>query len=178
VDPEQYEERIRSSFGEFADRILELYPGETEEETYTSSADLLREMAFAWPSWAWARLQKETGNSNIYMYYFDQQQPASPWAPVKPRGAHHGAEMVYAFGNMDTVNTSEEDLKLSEIMSSYWTNFARTGDPNGEGLPEWPGFNEEGTGVLYLHWEPEVGPIPNPEKLELMEEYFAWRRSK
>jgi para-nitrobenzyl esterase len=179
--PAQYEEHIRQQFGPFADRILEAYPGNTESETYTSLADIFREIVFAWPTWSWARLQTRTGDSNVFVYYFSQQQPASLFSSYKPRGAGHGAEVAYVFrhlaGGGDSPYT-EEDLALSEMMARYWTNFARTGDPNGEGLPHWPVFQEGGTAVLYMDGTPHTGPVPNLEKLRLMDEYFSWLRER
>jgi len=180
-EPAQYEKNIRQRFGPFANRILELYPGNTERETYTSSADIFREIAFAWPSWTWARLQSRTGDSRVFVYYFDQQQPASPFSPYKPRGASHGAEIGYVFRHLPRGDDSPytgEDLELSEMMARYWTNFAKTGDPNGEGLPRWPVFEEGEHSVLYIRGTPHTGPVPNMEKLRLMEEYFSWLRDK
>jgi para-nitrobenzyl esterase len=177
MDPGVYRENIRGRFGQFADRILELYPGDTEEETYTSQADIFRETVFAWPSWAWARLQSRTGNSNVYVYYFNQQQQSGLFSPIKPRGAGHGADISYVFKKLDPEQVEEGDLELSEIMATYWTNFAKTGDPNGEGLPEWPGFRENNQQVLYLNSEISLGPVPNLEQLKLMEEYFGYKRN-
>jgi para-nitrobenzyl esterase len=174
--PDAYKKRTEERFGYFAERILEAYPGDTEEQTYTSSADIFRETAFAWPSWAWARLQSRTGHSKVFMYYFDQKQPENPRMPVKLRGAPHAAEIKYVLENIDPNRYGEDDLKLSDMMGTYWTNFAKYGDPNGENLPVWPEFTEENPSVMYLKSAPEAGPVPNLDKLELMEEYFKYRR--
>lgn len=176
--PEVYQERIRQRFGPFAEQILELYPGDTEEETHGSSADIFRETVFAWPSWAWARLQSGTGSSSVFVYYFDQQQQTALFSSSRPRGAGHGAEIAYVFKKLDPGQAKPEDLKLSEHMATYWTNFAKTGDPNGEGLPRWPAFKEQDQHVMYLNSHPSPGPVPNLEKLELMEKYFNWRRGE
>jgi para-nitrobenzyl esterase len=81
------------------------------------------------------------------------------------------------FKKLDPEQVEEGDLELSEIMATYWTNFAKTGDPNGEGLPEWPGFRENNQQVLYLNSEISLGPVPNLEQLKLMEEYFGYKRN-
>jgi para-nitrobenzyl esterase len=179
-EPDAYKQRTKQRFGDFADRILEIYPGDTEEQTYTSSADIFRETAFAWPSWAWARLQSRTGNSKVFMYYFDQKQPENPRMPIKLRGAPHAAEIKYVLENIDPDRYGEDDLKLSDMMGTYWTNFAKYGDPNGDNLPVWPEFTEENPSVMYLKNTPEqgsqAGPVPNLDKLEVMEEYFKYRR--
>jgi para-nitrobenzyl esterase len=176
--PEDYKAGIEGRFGKFSDRVLELYPGSTEQETYTSSADIFRETAFAWPSWAWANLQSETGKSNVFVYYFDQQQPASPFSPVKPRGAGHAAEIPYVFDHLDKNQFGAEDQQLANAMINYWANFAKTGNPNGNDLVEWPEYSKNDSQVLYLNNNIHAGPVPNIEKLNLMEEYFKWRRGE
>jgi len=176
VETEDYKKGIEERFGDFAGRILEAYPGDTKEQTYTSSADISRETMFGWPSWAWARLQSLTGNSKVFMYYFDQKQPENPRMPIKLRGAPHAAEIKYVLENIDPNRYGEDDLKLSDMMGTYWTNFAKYGDPNGENLPAWPEFIEDSPSVMYLKSTPEAGPVPNLDKLELMEEYFKYRR--
>jgi para-nitrobenzyl esterase len=66
------------------------------------------------------------------------------------------------------------------MIGTYWTNFAKYGDPNGDNLPVWPEFTEENQSVMYLkntpEQGPETGPVPNLDKLELMEGYFKYRR--
>jgi para-nitrobenzyl esterase len=176
VQPEVYKKGIEDRFGPFAGKILEAYPGETEEQTYTSSADIARETMFGWPSWTWARLQSSTGNSKVFMYYFDQKQPQDPRLPFTLRGAPHAAEIKYVLENIDAKTYGEADLKLSDMMGTYWTNFAKYGDPNGEGLPVWPEFTEENSSVMYFKNTPEAGPVPNLDKLQLMDEYFRYRR--
>ena len=178
--PEAYKSGIENRFGDFAGKILEAYPGETEEQTYTSSADIFRETAFAWPTWSWARLQSRTGKSNVFLYYFDQKQPTNPRMPQELRGAPHAAEIKYVLENINPENYGEHDLELSDLMGTYWTNFAKYGDPNGEGLPAWPKFTEDNQMVMYFKNTPEQSsearPVPNIDKLDLMDEYFKYRR--
>jgi para-nitrobenzyl esterase len=170
-----YKTTIESTYGPFADKFLKLYSGNTEEQVKTSMSDILRDKNYAWGSWTWVRLQKKTGKGNVFLYYFDQQQPATMMGTVL-RGAGHGNEIPYVFKSLDPKKKSEDDLKLSEQMAQYWVNFAKTRNPNGKGLPEWPVFNEDKNTVMYLHVNPEVGPVPNLEKLQLFEEYFNWVR--
>jgi para-nitrobenzyl esterase len=172
---DEYRKMIRERFGAFADRILEAYPANTIDETYTSAADLFRETAFAWPTYAWANLQSTTGKSNVFVYYFDQLQPPSPFMP-KARGAAHASEMGYVFHHLAPNQATESDTKLSDIMVKYWTNFAKYGDPNGEELPEWKQYNTNDKFVLLLKDIPQRIDLPHAEKLLLMEEYFKYLR--
>jgi para-nitrobenzyl esterase len=174
----EYRKSINERFGVFADRILEAYPANTEEETYTSAADIFRETAFAWPSYAWVNLQSVTGKSKVFVYYFDQQQPSSPFIPVKARGAAHASEMNYVFNHLNPNQTNESDAKLSEIMIKYWTNFAKHGNPNGDDLPYWEPYSADNQFVMLLKDIPQRIDLPNREKLLLMEEYFKYLRKE
>jgi para-nitrobenzyl esterase len=180
VPSEQYVEDIKSRFGPFADQILEHYPA-GEGTTFRSIADLFGDTGFGWHTWTWARMQSEQGGTNVYMYCFDQPQPDLPFIiPVKPQGAVHASEMSYIFKHFDP-NTldqrTEGDYKLSEIMSTYWTNFAKAGDPNGKMLPEWPVYTEGKPTVMYLKTDPYSGPVPRVEELKLLDKYYDWKRS-
>jgi len=175
-EPDVYKKGIENRFGDFADKILKAFPGDTKEQAQFSTADIFTATAFAWPSWAWARLQSRAGKSKVFMYYFNQQQPKSPFMSIAPRGAQHSAEIKYVLQTMDPKTAAADDLKLSELMATYWTNFAKYGDPNGKDLPVWPKFNEKKPSVMYLNSNANQGPVPNLDKLELMEQYFKYRR--
>jgi para-nitrobenzyl esterase len=106
------------------------------------------------------------------VYYFDHRTPLSP------DGATHGAEMSYVFGNFDPRMgpPSPADLALADKISSYWVNFARTGDPNGTGLPSWPAFDESSQQVLYMDGTLAPKSIPNLQQLQALNDYYSWRR--
>ncbi len=177
--PEKYKESIKDRFGIFSDSVLALYPGNTEEETFTSQADILGATFFAWPSYAWSNLQSEHGKSKVFVYYFDRQQPSAPDATYKPRGAFHYDEVKYVFGHIDQFpdkGFTDADRKLSGIMSDYWTNFAKTGDPNGYGLPPWPAYSADKPQVQYLDENIHTDGVANIQKVKLFEEYEEWKR--
>ena len=181
LQPEQYYRSIRTQFGPLADRALELYPLDSLSGSYQPLADLFRERSFAWPSWTWARLQTQTGKSDVYMYYFDHFNPVPLFPGAPPaRGAAHGSEIPYIFGHLEqnpAAEVSDEQKALSEAMMRYWTNFVKTGDPNDEGLPHWPVFIDEEETVMYFRGAMQTGPIPNLEKLKLIDEFYAMKRN-
>ena len=77
-----------------------------------------------------------------------------PGSTGESRGAYHSAEIEFVFGVLSSKHLPwhPEDFKLSQIMSTYWTNFAKTGDPNGPGLPAWPHYNrEDGNQLMHLN---------------------------
>ena len=144
-------------------------------------ADVLRDTFFAWPAWSWARLQSKTGTSKVFLYYFDHKLPPSVLSFLfRLNGAAHGSEMPYVFRHLEPsfgAQFTDEDKKVSEIIATYWTNFAKKGNPNGEGLPQWPAFNDREATVMYLDSQPHAGPVPNMDKLTVLDEYFAWKRA-
>lgn len=86
----------------------------------------------------WCENQCSLGRKPVYLYLFSRRLEDDP------RGAFHGAELPYLFGNLRKMHRSykQQDEKLSEMMMRYWVNFARTGNPNGAGLPEWQPFEK------------------------------------
>src|SRR5947199_2716600 len=109
----------------------------------------------------WAELMTRAGTP-AYLYYFDRVPPARPGET--PLGAVHTAEIVYFRNLLDTVERpwTSEDRKLAEIMSSFLAHFATTGDPNGDGLPNWPRYRPDQVMELGDH----VGPIETPHARE------------
>jgi para-nitrobenzyl esterase len=167
-----FEATVRAGYGERADTILAAYPHATDRQASESAQDLMRDSMFAWPTWAWARLHSRHGDHEAFVYYFDHRTPDSP------DGATHAAELGYVFRTLEARggNPRPEDLALSELMSRYWTNFAKTGDPNGPGLPPWPAFDEAEQQVIVFDAQVVARRVPNLEQLEAMDAYFAWRR--
>jgi carboxylesterase type B len=79
------------------------------------------------------------------------------------------------FGNLGGFGGTDgpEAKALHELMSSYWVNFAKNSDPNGDGLPEWPEFDEKEQQVMYLDGESGARKHSNLEKLMTFDAYYA-----
>jgi para-nitrobenzyl esterase len=179
ITAEAYENSTRSGYGEYADKILSAYPGGSDAEALRSARDLLRDNTFAWPTWAWARLQTKTGKGKVYVYYFTHRPPYPEAPQFKSWGAAHGGEIAYVFGNFTSaMPATAADHTVSDEMSSYWVNFAKTGDPNGHGLPRWPAFTTADAQVMNLNDPSKAIPVPNIEKLQVLDGYYAWRRTQ
>jgi para-nitrobenzyl esterase len=67
------------------------------------------------------------------------------------------------------------DETISNDMSTYWTNFAKYRDPNGNGLPQWPTFGKAKDDVMYFAQKPNVGEVPGFSSFKVLDEYFKWR---
>jgi para-nitrobenzyl esterase len=180
--------QVRSQFGDSADALLKLYPASTDEEAVRSAGDLAGDLFIAWGTWKWIEMQNQTGGAPVYRFRFEQAVPVPSGTVIngepatsKDVGARHAGEIEYVFGALKSTNApfQPEDVKLSDLMLSYWSNFAKTGDPNGPGLPTWPRY-EKGTGyqVMHLVTDAHAAPETNRDRYEFLDAYTTKQRSK
>ena len=165
---------IDATFAEVKDEIGEHYPASDDEQATASWMDLFGDALFTYPMRAWARAMG-TVPSNAYLYWFTWPPPIED---SERYGAFHAAEIGYIFGNLELFGATptEADRALSERMASIWTQFARTGNPNGEGLPEWPAYTPENE--AYMEFGEAVGAKTGLRlaKMELIERAWTMRR--
>lgn len=178
---EAYVQSVRKRYEQFADRILALYPGgETPIEKRTAR-DLMRDSSFGWNTWVWARLQTKTGKSKVFLYYFDEKAEIPAGFDTASYGARHASELPYVFRQLAEHGRSAptaRDEGLSDMVRTYWTNFVKTGDPNGAGLPKWPTYSEAKPQVLHIEaGNTKADPLVNESGLKVLDEYFSWRRT-
>lgn len=164
-------------YGADAGKMLALYPAADDAEARAASYALMRDRTFAAPVRRWASEQAVV--APVYLYHFSRVQPFveglgyAQQAPASRLGAYHGAEMAYAYGTLDVLNRlgrtrdwSDEDRRFSDAMMGYWVNFARTGNPNGEGLPAWPAYRVDREQAMLFGKTIEPGPLPNKPQLD------------
>ena len=148
-------------------------------DAINASASLRDDAAFGWQTWAWATLQVKTGKSQVFYYYFDQHADHPAGSPQADHGMAHGMDVPYVFQTLDhhDAKLTSGDWAISDTVSTYWTNFAKRGNPNGAGVPAWPQFTDADRRVMYFHNEAQPGPVPSADALEVLDSYFAWRRT-
>jgi len=176
--PEDYIAGVKTRYGKFAEDLINAYPVDSNKVPKTAR-DLMRDAAFGWHTWSWARLQSKMGKSKAYYYYFDQHPDYPADSPKAGYGSPHGQDVAYVFQHLDASNPqiTKTDIEISEAIAAYWTNFAKYGDPNGEGVPEWKAFSDENPVVIYFNQKPYMGSVPSAESLKSLDEYFKWRRT-
>ena len=88
-------------------------------------------------------------------------------------------DVPYVFQTLDRndAKLTPGDWTVSDLVSTYWTNFAKHGNPNGPGVPSWPEFTPGDRRVMYFHNTAGPGPVPSATALEVLDAYFAWRRT-
>ena len=147
-----YESKIRSYFGDSADDVLKVYNATTDKEAAAYWAEVYGAVFFNYPHYCLNRLAVSEGIP-VYEYLFTKKNRSlSSW---------HSGELKYAFHRIpeDSDLYDESDRKLSDIMHAYWVNFAKTGDPNGPGLPVF----EQNTGSeMIMELGDNVGMIKEP----------------
>jgi para-nitrobenzyl esterase len=150
------------------------YPHATDEAARQGRLGLERDLRFGWDMWAWARLEAGTGHSSVYYYSFTQQPPFPIGSVYEGWGASHFAELWYVFDHLDQApwHWSVADRKVAEEMSSYWVNFARSGNPNGQGMPLWPAFSTDSK-IIYLGDPITIGGVANIISLKVFDTVYT-----
>lgn len=129
--------QINRCFPLAAEKMQEIYGLETEEDAAKMDCDLMSDgMLYGYQ--LWARAQDQAGKTAPYVYCFDHPLPDENGNP-SPEGAFHSSELWYMHGTLDRCwrKMGEEDRRISDEMMAAWTNFAKTGNPNGKGAPVW-----------------------------------------
>jgi para-nitrobenzyl esterase len=177
---EKFIERSRARFGDQADAFLKLYPAGSDEEANLSQFAAFRdELAFVMRTWV--RAQRKAGFSKAFLYYFTHEPPPPVGSTSRGglgSGATHGAEAQYVFQNLLGPRVwTDVDHQVSDVLSSYWVNFAAKGDPNGNGLAKWPAFNDKKSDrPMVLGDQAEIGPAPNRAQLAFFEQVYQKER--
>ena len=169
VPAKQFEEDIKKQFGANAEKLLAQYPATNDAIAAASQGDLSRDQTFGVQGYTWASIQSEHGKAPIYVYSFNRKLP--PSSPANDFGAFHTGEVPYAYNNLHTVNNrpfTKADFELADQMSSYWSNFAKTGNPNGAALLNWPVYTKETKQIIQLDTKSQVVRLPTEQKLNVL----------
>ncbi|THY39128.1 alpha/beta-hydrolase [Aureobasidium pullulans] len=170
-----YENFVSGFYGDSAETILSLWPAPNDTEAAVSQSDLVRE-SFRVSAWLAMTAFANSSNADTFTYYWTHGAPGGD-------GASHGSEIVYVLGNLwaqTGTNYTSQDYWISDIMSAYWANFIKTGDPNRGGsyhngsLPaRWDVASTSAKKVLEVGEAWKMVPVASDAKVAALEEFYA-----
>jgi len=157
---EEFKADAAKKYGSLAPDFLKVYPAATDAEAKEAQLEVGGHLLFAWQNYTWAGLQSTYGKNKAYLYFFKHVPPQHPGKP--DFGAFHSAEFGYALHTLRNWDRpfTETDRKLEDQMSSYWANFAKNGNPNSKGLPEWKAFDTKSMQTMIFGDTPASAEIP------------------
>ena len=176
-----YKKAMTATFGDMTDEIFEAYGLQTDADLFSmKSLNLAGDLFTGFPTWKWADYHAKTSNQPVYRYKYmhprpqvsakmgnmvgalaggvremtDEEKKALAERPKFPAGAVHSADIEYAMGTLDTnefYDWQPEDYAISKLFLTYYANFCKYGNPNGEGLPTWTPINGQDVApVMYI----------------------------
>ena len=179
VKAEDYRQSATRMFGELADEAMKVYPCRTDEEAWHANGDTFRDLGFAWPSYAWVNLQSKTGKSPAYAAYLAQPSTMSFSQNPLRRGVAHADDIMYLNGQfLAQADQYPAEAAVSEMIQQYWVNFAKTGNPNGAGLPYWPSFDETKPTTMQFSNGASLIMRPNREQIDFIDRFMKAKREK
>ena len=155
---ETFIQKVKEAYPGRVVEVLALYAHETPDEVEYSATDLASDRFIVYSTWKWFDLHRNHSKQPVYRYLFSKFSPPlvdktltaglaggtvrteNPAPTPKQIGARHAAEIEYALGNLHLVKEfawTSEDFKVSKTMFYYFTNFVKTGNPNGGDNPIW-----------------------------------------
>lgn len=179
-----YKKAMTATFGDMTDEIFEAYGLKTDADLFSmKSLNLAGDLFTGFPTWKWADYHAKTSNQPVYRYKYmhprpqvsarmgnrvaalaggvremtEEEKKALAERPKFPAGAVHSADIEYAMGNLasnEFYDWQPEDYAISKLFLTYYANFCKYGNPNGEGLPQWTAINGQAVApVMYIDVE-------------------------
>jgi para-nitrobenzyl esterase len=165
-----YRDAAQKKYAGMADEFLKLYPVASDESAAAMLKEAARDQArVSIDLWSATQVNR---SGKVFTYFFDR---AIPWPEHPEFGAFHTSEVPYVFNNLELTRHPFEpvDQKVSDAVSSYWMNFAASGDPNGKSLANWPAYAPDAHKTMELGVK--MGAMPEaatPERLAFQIAYL------
>jgi para-nitrobenzyl esterase len=176
---EKFEGQVRAQYGEAADDLLKAYG--TDTDPHRAMVDLYSDGWIVFSTWKWAKLHAETSDKPVYRYRFNRVRPPllGQTRDREPLGAGHATDIEYFMNTLDKSDAyawGDDDRKAAETISAYLVNFVKTGDPNGEELPEWrPISSGDKVPVMHLDTESQLVTSQEEDRYRMLDRYYLSR---
>ena len=204
---ENYKNAMKPQFGDMTDEIFNAYGILTDEDVMSQKGfDLASDLFTRFPTWKLCDYHAKTSTQPIYRYHYMHPRPQvsakmgdmtgglaggvrektaeekKAQQPDIAPGAVHSADIEYAMGTLDTneyYDWSEEDYAISKLFLTYYANFCKTGNPNGEGLPQWTAITKDNLdNAPVMKIDVESKEVVSPEKENAYRTLEKFYRSK
>ncbi|MCC6724988.1 MAG: carboxylesterase family protein [Saprospiraceae bacterium] len=194
--PEAFANRVKAEYPNDYEEVMKLYPGKDSHEVELSATALASDRFISYSTWKWGDLHAKNSAQPVYRYLYSKLRPPlknenmvpglaggfvpkDPNAPPAPPavGAPHACEIEYCMGNLPLVNDfawTYDDIKVSDTMMKYFANFIKTGNPNGEKLPEWSAAkpNDATPPVMILNTESKAEKAVNDGRYRFLDKVY------
>jgi para-nitrobenzyl esterase len=187
--------KVKETYPENWEEVLKLYSHESAEQVEVSATELASDRFISYSTWKWFDLHRNHSSQPVYRYLYSKIRPdlvdktrvsglaggtqSADTAPPAPKavGAPHAAEIEYAMGNLHLVKEyawTKDDFKTSETFLNFFTNFVKTGNPNGEGVPAWTAAKsgDQLPPVMIIDNESKEIKAPNDARYLFHDRYF------
>jgi para-nitrobenzyl esterase len=199
---ENYVARVKAQYGDKADEVLKLYPGNTQDEVIKSATALASDNFIVYSTWKWLDLHRATSGKPVYAYIFSKPRPPmvaelgnaktglaggvikddgtkneENKMPDAMVGASHASDIEYLLGNLKS-NTvfdwTADDYKASDLGEDYFANFIKTGNPNDGKLVKWPeNKSKDGSMILMeLNTTAKTYKEPYRQRYEFLDKIY------
>ena len=193
---ENYVNKVKEAYPKEYAKVLELYPHGSEKEIELSATALASDRFISYSTWKWFDLHRKNSNQPVYRYLYSKLRPSlvdnnlasglaggtvekESEAPPMPKavGAPHACEIEYCMGNLHLVKDyawTADDFKVSKDMMTYFANFIKTGNPNGEGLPNWEAAEPKDSrpSVMVIDTESKLIEAENDARYEFLDKAY------
>lgn len=175
--PEAFTAKVKETYPNDYEEVLDLHPHADAKEVERSATNLASDRFIAYSTWKWLDLHAKNSDQPVYRYLYSKLRPplknanlttglaggtmeGGPKAP-EAIGAPHACEIEYAMGNLPLVDVfawTADDYTVSKTFMNYFANFIKTGNPNGDGQPEWNTMNGSDTSppVMVINTESKL----------------------